>query len=143
MTQLQTGDKVSVHYTGKLTDGTVFDSTVGEDPFVFTLGEDELIDGFVNAIMSMGVGDKKTVTIGVEEAYGPWQEDMVIEVPRSEMPDDLELKVGDELEVTDEEEEPMIVSVTEMTDDTVTLDGNPPLAGQELVFDLELVAVGG
>lgn len=143
MTQLQTGDKVSVHYTGKLSDGTVFDSTDGEDPFVFTLGEDELIDGFVNAIMSMGVGDKKTVTIGVEEAYGPWQEDMVIEVPRSEMPDDLELKVGDELEVTDEEEEPMIVSVTEMTDDTVTLDGNPPLAGQELVFDLELVAVGG
>ncbi len=141
MTQLQNGDKVSVHYTGKLNDGTVFDSTGGEDPFVFILGEDELIDGFVNAIMSMSVGDKKTVTIGVEEAYGPWHEDMVIEVPRSEMPDDLELKVGDELEVTDEEEEPMIVSISEMTDDTVTLDGNPPLAGQDLVFDLELVAV--
>lgn len=141
MTQLQNGDKVSIHYTGRLTDGTVFDSTEGEDPFVFTLGEDELIDGFVKAVMTLSLREKKTVTIGVDDAYGPWHEDMVIEVPRSEMPDDLELKVGEELEVTDEEEEPMIVVVSEMTKDTVTLDGNPPLAGQELVFDLELVAV--
>lgn len=141
MTQLNNGDKVSVHYTGKLNDGTVFDSTEGEEPFVFTLGEDDLIDGFVSAIKSMIVGEKKTVTIGVEDAYGLWHEDMVIEVPRSEMPADLELAVGDELEVTDEEEEPMLVMISEMTDETVTLDGNPPLAGQDLIFDLELVAI--
>lgn len=141
MAQFNNGDQISVHYTGKLTDGTVFDTTEGEDPLVFTLGEDDLIDGFVTAVMSMEVGDKKTVTIGVEEAYGVWHEDMVIEVPRSEMPEDLDLKVGDELEVTDEEEEPMLVLISEMTEDTVTLDGNPPLAGQDLVFDLELVAV--
>lgn len=142
MTQIQNGDKVSVHYTGKLADGSIFDSTVGEEPFVFTLGEDDLIDGFVNAIQTMSVGDKKTVTLGVEEAYGEWHEDMVIEVPRSEMPADLELAVGDELEVEDEEEEPMLVMVSEMTDDTVTLDGNPPLAGEALTFELELVAIG-
>jgi peptidylprolyl isomerase len=142
MTQIQSGDKVSVHYIGKLADGSIFDSTVGEDPFVFTLGEDDLIDGFVNAIQTMSVGDKKTVTLGVEEAYGEWHEDMVIEVPRSEMPADLELQVGDELEVEDEEEEPMLVMVSEMTDETVTLDGNPPLAGEALTFELELVAIG-
>jgi peptidylprolyl isomerase len=142
MTQIQNGDKVSVHYIGKLADGSIFDSTVGEDPFVFTLGEDDIIDGFVNAIQTMNVGDKKTVTLGVEEAYGEWHEDMVIEVPRSEMPDDLELVVGDELEVEDEEEEPMLVMVSEMTDTTVTLDGNPPLAGEALTFELELVAIG-
>ena len=142
MTQIQNGDKVSVHYIGKLADGSIFDSTVGEDPFVFTLGEDDLIDGFVNAIQTMSVGDKKTVTLGVEEAYGEWHEDMVIEVPRSEMPADLELQVGDELEVEDEEEEPMLVIVSEMTDTTVTLDGNPPLAGEALTFELELVAIG-
>ena len=142
MAQIKNGDKVSVHYIGKLADGSIFDSTVGEDPFVFTLGEDDLIDGFINAIQTMSVGEKKTVTIDVEDAYGEWHEDMVIEVPRSEMPDDLELEVGDELEVTDEEEEPMLVMVSEMTDDTVTLDGNPPLAGETLTFELELVAVG-
>lgn len=142
MTQIQNGDKVSVHYIGKLADGSIFDSTVGEDPFVFTLGEDDIIDGFVNAIQTMNVGDKKTVTLGVEEAYGEWHEDMVIEVPRSEMPDDLELAVGDELEVEDEEEDPMLVTVSEMTDTTVTLDGNPPLAGEALTFELELVAIG-
>ncbi len=130
MTQIQNGDKVSVHYIGKLADGSIFDSTVGEDPFVFTLGEDDIIDGFVNAIQTMSVGEKKTVTLGIEEAYGEWHEDMVIEVPRSEMPADLELAVGDELEVEDEEEEPMLVMVSEMTDATVTLDGNPPLAGE-------------
>jgi peptidylprolyl isomerase len=142
MTQIQNGDKVSVHYIGKLADGSIFDSTVGEDPFIFTLGEDDLIDGFVNAIQTMSVGDKKTVTLGVEEAYGEWHEDMIIEVPRSEMPADLELQVGDELEVEDEEEEPMLVIVSEMTDTTVTLDGNPPLAGEALTFELELVAIG-
>lgn len=142
MAQMQTGDKVSVHYTGKLGDGSIFDSTVGEDPFVFTLGEDDLIDGFVSAVKTMEVGEKKTVTIGVEDAYGEWHEDMVIEVPRSEMPDDFDLKVGDELEVTDEEEEPMLVMVSELSDDTVTLDGNPPLAGEALTFELELVAIG-
>ena len=142
MTQIQNGDKVSVHYIGKLADGSIFDSTVGEDPFVFTLGEDDIIDGFVNAIQTMSVGEKKTVTLGIEEAYGEWHEDMVIEVPRSEMPADLELAVGDELEVEDEEEEPMLVMVSEMTDATVTLDGNPPLAGEALTFELELVAIG-
>jgi peptidylprolyl isomerase len=141
MAQMKNGDKISVHYTGKLADGSIFDSTAGEEPFVFTLGEDDLIDGFVNAIQSMNVGEKKTVTISVEDAYGEWHEDMVIEVPRSEMPDDLELEVGDELEVTDEEDEPMIVSVSEITDTTVTLDGNPALAGEVLTFDLELLAI--
>ena len=135
------GDEVSVHYTGKLVDGTVFDSTVGEDPLVFTLGEGDIIDGFEEGVLNMTVGEKKTVTLPPEKAYGERDEEMVVKVPRTEMPSDLEFEVGDELEVTDEDDELMLVVVADMDEDSVTLDGNPPLAGQTLIFDLELIRI--
>lgn len=142
MTQPKNGDKVSVHYTGKLDDGNIFDSSVGEDPLVFTVGEDELIEGFEEAVMSMKVGEKKTVTIAPEKAYGEPHDDMLLEVPLSEMPADLELEVGDELELTNEDDEPMIVIVSQLNDNSVILDGNPPLAGETLTFEIELLTIG-
>lgn len=142
MTKAKLGDKVSVHYTGKLADGSIFDSTAGEEPMVFTLGEDELIEGFEEGILDMSVGEKKTVILAPDKAYGERDEEMLIEVPLTEMPADFEFAVGDELELTDEDDEPMVVTVYQINDDSVILDGNPPLAGETLTFDLELVAIG-
>ena len=142
MTQAKIGDKVTVHYTGKLVDGSIFDSTEGEEPLVFTLGEGELIDGFEEGLLEMKAGEKRTVTLPPEKAYGERFEDMVFEVPLSELPDDLEVEIGDELELTDEEGEPVLVTVCEMGKESITFDGNAPLAGETLIFDLELVAIG-
>ena len=141
MIQAKKGDKVTVHYTGKLADGSIFDSTVGEEPLVFTLGEGDIIDGFEEGVLSMIVGEKKTITLKPEKAYGERDEENVIEVPLSEMPADFDFEVGDELELTNEDDEPMLVVVSQLSDDTVTLDSNPPLAGQTLIFDLELVNI--
>lgn len=135
------GDKVSVHYTGKYADGTIFDSSIGEEPLVFTIGKDEVIDGFENSIKEMAVGEKKTVILPPEQAYGERYDDLVVEVPLSDMPADLELEVGDELEITAEDGEPMLVIVSAISTETVTLDGNAPLAGEHLTFELELLSV--
>jgi peptidylprolyl isomerase len=142
MTQAKKGDKVTVHYTGKLADGSIFDSSEGEEPLIFTIGDEELIEGFEEGVMGMAAGEKKTVTIAPDKAYGEPHDDMLLEVPLSEMPDDMELEVGDELELTNEEDEPMVVLVSQLNDKSVILDGNPPLAGETLTFDLELVAIG-
>ena len=142
MTQAKNGAKVSVHYTGKLDDGNIFDSSVGEEPLIFTLGQGELIEGFEEAVLSMSIGEKKTVIIAPEKAYGEPHDDMLLEVPLSEMPADLELEVGDELELTNEEDEPMLVIVSQLNDNFVILDGNPPLAGETLTFEIELLTIG-
>ncbi|MEE4242052.1 MAG: peptidylprolyl isomerase [Desulfopila sp.] len=141
MITAKTGDKVTVHYTGKLQDGSIFDSTIGEDPLEFTLGDGQLIDGFEAGVIGMSVGEKKTVTLEPEQAHGEKQEEMLMEVPLADLPTDLELKVGDELEITDEDDEPLFVIVTALTEDTVTLDCASPLSGETLIFDLELVAI--
>lgn len=141
MLQAKIGDRVTVHYTGRLMDGSVFDSTIGEDPLVFTLGQDDIIDGFEEGVMSMLVGEKKTITLPPDKAYGERNEDMIMIVPLSDMPSDLEMEVGDELEVTDDNGEQMLLIVAEMHEDSVVLDGNPPLAGETLIFDLELVRI--
>ncbi len=141
MTKPKHGDHVSVHYTGKLADGSIFDSSVGEEPLVFTIGEGEIIDGFEEGVLSMSVGEKKTVTIEPEKAYGYPDESMFIEIPLAEMPDDLEFDVGDELELADEDDEPMLVIVSQLNEDSVVLDGNPPLAGETLTFEIELLAI--
>ncbi len=135
------GDKVSVHYTGRLSDGTIFDSSLGEEPLIFTIGQEEVIEGFEESIRIMQIGEKKTVILTPEQAYGDRYDDLVIEVPLSDMPANLELEVGDELEITGEENEPMLVVVADMTEEIVTLDGNAPLAGEYLTFELELLAV--
>lgn len=142
MTQAKNGDKVSVHYIGKLADGSIFDTSVGEEPLVFTIGEGELIEGFEEGVLSMSVGEKKTVILSPEKAYGDYYEDMLMEIPLADMPEDLELAIGDELELTNEDDEPFLVTVSQLSEKSVILDGNPPLAGKTLTFDLELLSIG-
>lgn len=142
MTKAKIGDKVAVHYTGKLVDGSIFDSTEGEEPLEFTIGEIDFIDGFIDGILEMSAGEKKTITLAPEQAYGERSDEMIIELPLEEIPADMDLDVGDELELTGDDEEPFLVIVSEIGEKSVTLDSNPPLAGETLVFDLELVSIG-
>jgi peptidylprolyl isomerase len=140
MAAAQSGDRVKVHYTGKLEDGSVFDSSQGNEPLEFTIGGQEVIAGFENAVIGMSVGQSKTQAIPVDEAYGPRREDMVIAVDRKEIPDDVSLEVGQRLRMSQEGHD-IIVTVAEVSTESVTLDANHPLAGQNLVFDIELVEI--
>jgi len=142
MAQAKSGDTVQVHYTGRLNDGTVFDSSEGRDPLSFTLGEGQVIPGFNDAIVDMAIGDKKTVEIPVDQAYGPSQDELVMPVPRDQFPPDITPEVGQQLQVGGPGGEVMVVTVTNVKEDIVTLDANPPLAGEDLTFDIELVAIG-
>jgi peptidylprolyl isomerase len=141
MTQAKMGDTVTVHYTGKLADGTIFDSSNGGDPLEFTLGEGELIAGFENAVVGMNAGETKTAEISVEQAYGLYNPDMVIEVDREQMPAELEPEVGQQLQLQQPTGEVIPVVITKVEESVVTLDANHPLAGEDLVFDIELVAI--
>lgn len=141
MAQARSGDTVKVHYTGKLDDGTVFDSSLEREPLEFTLGSGMVIPGFENAIEGMSEGDSKEVTIPSGEAYGEYRDDMRIEVPRAQIPADIQPEVGQLLQLRTEDGGATTVTVTNITDDTVTLDANHPLAGRDLVFDLKLVEV--
>jgi peptidylprolyl isomerase len=140
--QAKIGDTVKVHYTGRLQDGTVFDTSVGSEPLEFTLGQGQLISGFEQAVIGMQVGESKTVTIPVDQAYGPRRDDMVLEVGRDELPEDLEPKVGMQLQMNQGDGGIMIVTITEVSETTIKIDANHPLAGQDLTFDIELVEIG-
>ncbi len=141
--QAKKGDKVKVHYHGRLTDGTTFDSSEGREPLEFEVGSGMVIKGFDEGVSGMSVGDKKTVAIPSHEAYGPRQEEMVMEFPRSNFPPDIEPEVGMALQMHGENGQELPVVIVEVTPDTVMLDANHPLAGQELVFDIELVDIKG
>jgi FKBP-type peptidyl-prolyl cis-trans isomerase 2 len=141
MAQAQLGDTVQVHYTGKLTNGTTFDSSQNRDPLEFTLGEGEIIPGFEQAIMGMQPGESKTETIAADQAYGPHRSELLITVERQEFPEDLEPHVGQRLQMTQTNGDAVPVVVTGVSTSQVTLDANHPLAGQELVFDITLVAI--
>lgn len=142
MTQPKQGDKVQVHYTGTLKDGTQFDSSAGGEPLEFTLGAGQLIPGFESAVAEMSVGESRTVTIVAAEAYGPRYDELQQQVPRSAIPDSIELSEGLALQGQAPDGHPMRYTVVEFSEETVTLDGNHPLAGHDLIFELELVAVG-
>lgn len=141
MTEAKTGDSVKIHYTGKLADGTVFDSSNGREPLGFTLGSGEVIPGFDDAVAGMKVGESKSVTILMDRAYGPRNEQMIIEVPRGQVPPDLEPEVGQQLQMGGPNGELVVVRVVGVDEQAVILDANPPLAGEDLNFDLELVAI--
>jgi len=141
MSQAKKGDTVKVHYTGKLDDGSVFDSSANREPLEFTLGENQVISGFESAVEGMEPGEKRTVTIPAEEAYGPHREDMLLEVDRSALPPDLEPKVGQLLQVRQQDGQVFEVVVRAVTDSMVVLDANHPLAGKDLTFEIELVEV--
>jgi len=141
MTQAKSGDTVRIHYTGKLTDGTQFDSSEGRDPLEFALGAGAIIPGLEQAIIGMAVGDANTVTIAAADAYGPRHPEAVQTVERSQIPDHVELSVGGQLQAQAPSGQQLLLTVIELTEETVTLDANHPLAGEDLVFNVELVAI--
>ena len=133
------GNTVKVHYTGKLDDGTTFDTSVESEPLEFTIGAGQMIPGFEGAVRGMQVGQVKTVTIPAEEAYGSHNEDMVLVVERDKLPDNLNPVVGQQLQMQQENGNTAVVVVTDVSDTTITLDANHPLAGKALTFEIELV----
>jgi len=143
MQEAKKGDKVKVHYHGKLTNGETFDSSTGREPLEFEIGSGSVIKGFDDGVSGMKVGEKKTVNIPVDEAYGPRSEDMLIEFPKDRFPGDMEIKEGMQLMMSNGSGQNIPVIVTEVKEDAVILDANHPLAGEELVFEIELVEIVG
>lgn len=133
------GNTVRIHYTGRLDDGTVFDSSKGRDPLEFVLGAGQVIPGFDQAVTGMETGEEKTVTIPAGEAYGPRRDDLVINLGRAEIPDGLDPKVGQRLQMSTKDGQTFQVTVAESSDTNVVLDANHPLAGKDLTFDIHLV----
>lgn len=141
MQQVQAGDEIKVHYHGKLSNGETFDSSEGGEPLKFKVGSGEVIKGFDEGVIGMKSGDKKTIIIPVEDAYGEKHEKMMFEFPRDQFPDDISPEVGMPLEMSNESGENFRVVISEVNNDNVTLDANHPLAGEALTFDLELVEI--
>lgn len=141
MSKAKDGDKVKVHYTGKFEDGAVFDSSVDRDPLEFTLGQGQVIPGFENGIKGMEIGEKKSITVSPEEGYGQRHDQNIIEVKKSVFPPDIVPEVGRQLQVQSPDGNRMNVVISDVKDETVTLDANHPLAGKTLVFDVELVEI--
>lgn len=141
MVAAKVGDTVSIHYTGTLNDGSVFDSSLEREPLQFSIGGQQVIPGFEQAVIGMNPGDSKTQTIPCDQAYGPRHEDMVVTVLREQIPSDFELEVGQQLQIRNPEGQVIPVMVSEIVEDQVTLDGNHPLAGEDLTFDIELVGI--
>jgi len=139
MTEAKKGDNVKVHYTGKLQDGTVFDSSAGGDPLGFAVGSGQVIQGFEEGVLGMKVGESKVVEIPVAKAYGERNDELVIQAPIEQVPPDLNPELGMRLEMGGANGEILRVVVTEITDTHITLDANPPLAGKDLTFEIELV----
>jgi len=161
MAQAKAGDRVQFNFIGTLADGTVFDTTYESDacdddsccddegcgcssevgPMEVTIGNDEFFPAVEQALVGMAPGEKKTITVAAADACGDYDEDLVFAIPRNEFPGDIEPGEGDDLELTDDDGEAMVVTVVDVTDTDVTVDGNHPLAGEDLTFSLELVAI--
>jgi peptidylprolyl isomerase len=141
MSEAKHGDTVKVHYTGKLKDGTIFDTSTNRHPMQFTIGDGQIIPGFEQAVVGMRPGQLKTVQVPTDKAYGPHREDMVVTVDHDQFPESLEPEVGQTLEITGSDGLKAVATVADVSKDTVTLDINHPLAGEELVFDIQLIEV--
>ena len=142
MTTAKSGDKVRIHYTGTLSDGSVFDSSEGRDPLEFTLGSGQVIPGFDTGVTGMEVGEKKTIEIPCDQAYGPSNPGAIQDVPRDQIPAEIPLEVGLQLQMQSPQGQVIPVTVINVTDEAVTLDANHALAGKDLTFALELVSIG-
>ncbi len=141
MAQAKTGDKVKVHYTGKLADGTIFDDSLNREPLEFTLGNNNLIAGFENAVIGMNAGDWKKVAIPSDQAYGPHIKELVIEVDRKQLPENLTPVIGAQLQISQAENQKIVVSISKITETRITLDANHPLAGKDLIFEIKLLEI--
>ena len=142
MQQVKKGDKVKVDYTGTLEDGTVFDSSAGREPLQFKVGGGQVIEGFDEAVIGMGAGEKKTVLIPCAKAYGETQNDLIMEVALEQVPPDLKPEIGMRLEVGGTDGQLLKVTVVGLAEKVGVLDATPPLAGKDLIFALELVSIG-
>lgn len=141
MTRAKNGDTVKIHYTGTLDDGTVFDSSEGRDPLSFTIGTGQVIPGFEEAVSGMVKDERKNVTIPANMAYGQRNEELVIQVPRDQVPPDINPEEGQRLQMQGPQNQPVMVVIAEVTEEHILLDANPPLAGKDLTFDIELVEI--
>jgi FKBP-type peptidyl-prolyl cis-trans isomerase 2 len=141
MQTVKNGDTVRVHYHGRLTNGNTFDSSDGREPLEFQVGAGMVIKGFDNGVLDMKVGDKKTVQIPVDQAYGPKNEELVMDFPKANIPADLNPEVGMDLQMSNAQGQVFPVKVAAVGTEFITLDANHPLAGEELVFDIELVEI--
>ena len=141
MTEVKTGDTVAIHYTGTLDDGAVFDSSDGRDPLSFEVGSGQIIPGLDKALPGMSVGEKKTVKVPSDEAYGPVHEEARQAIPREGIPEDIPLDIGVQLQMQTSEGQVVSVTVVAFDSATVTLDANHPLAGKDLTFAIELVSI--
>ena len=141
MVQVKEGDVVKVHYTGKLVNGEQFDSSVGKEPLEFTVGAGQMIKGFDAAMPGMTIGEKKTINIAPEDGYGEKSEEAIIEFPRENVPADMKLEPGMPLTLSNQDGQPVPVIIIDVKDDVIILDANHFLAGEELVFDIELVEI--
>ena len=138
---VEAGDYISVHYTGTLDDGSVFDSSEGRDPLAFTAGAGQMIKGFDAAVIGMKVGEVKTVTIPAADAYGLHDESLILTFPKDELPEGMDPKVGDQLALTQSNGRQVPVVVIEVTDEDLIVDANHELAGKDLTFKIELVEI--
>jgi peptidylprolyl isomerase len=141
MSVVKNGDNVKVHYTGKLVNGEQFDSSAGREPLEFTVGAGMMIKGFDAAMPGMKLGEKKTINIAPEDGYGPKSPEAIIEFPKAQVPADMKLEPGMPLTLSDQAGNPVPVIVVEVKDDIIVLDANHFLAGQELIFDIEVVEI--
>lgn len=137
----QIGDKVSLHYVGKLDDGTIFDSSLNTQPLEFTIGDGSIIPGFEEAIVGMSEGEKKTFSVEAENAYGPYFNERVITISKSQLPPELDPQIGDKLQGQQPDGSVVLFSVIGKEEDQITLDGNHPLAGKNLNFEIELIKI--
>lgn len=136
---IKQGDKIKVHYTGKLEDDTVFDTSLERDPIEFTVGSGQVIEGFESCVVGLNVGDKTSVTINPDKAYGPVREDMIIQVPRKNVPQDV--KVGSQLQQMGKDGVPITFIVRDVNEENVTVDANHPLSGKVIKFEIEVIEV--
>lgn len=141
MAQAKTGDTVKVHYTGKLKDGTIFDTSAEREPLEFKIGESQLIPDFEQAVIGMEPGESKTFQIASDNAYGPHHKEMVMVIERKDIPEGLDPQVNQRLQVQQQNGQSFVVTVTDVSEANVTLDGNHPLAGQDLTFDVQLTEI--
>jgi peptidylprolyl isomerase len=141
MAEVKNGDTVKIHYTGRLNDGVIFDTSLEKDPLEFKLGSGAVIPGFESAVMGMTVGDKKTTTIPMDEAYGPYDSKLVAVIKKENVPETIKPELGQMLRINQEDGGYIVVRVTDVNDADITLDGNHPLAGKDLTFDIELVEI--
>lgn len=142
MAEAKKGDQVAIHYTGKLEDGTVFDTSRDRDPLEFTLGQGQVIPGFEKLVEGMAEGETKEAQVPSDDAYGPRRDEMVLNVPRDRLPEDLDPEVGQHLQMQAQDGQVFEVTVTDTAEESIEIDANHPLAGEDLTFEVELVRVG-